>query len=91
MMRSLLLRRCCFCGAEGGPLLYKFVPTAIEGAPSPAGAQRACERSRPRSGLDGERGRGDELVQERPLPLPHRNSSGAVGGSASLDLQDTRT
>src|SRR5438477_577714 len=44
-------------GREGD----RFVPArprGREGALSPAGVERACERSRPRSGLDGERGRG---------------------------------
>ena len=56
---ATLQRASCFSlGQRRGTLSYKLVPTAIEGALSPEGAQRACERSTPRSGVDGERGRG---------------------------------
>jgi hypothetical protein len=58
MMRSHPLPASVFLGQRRGTLSYKLVPTAIEGASSPEGTQRACERSTPRSGVDGERGRG---------------------------------
>src|SRR5437870_798122 len=55
---------CWWCAArwEGtgrGPLSLSARPHDHEGGPvTREGAERACERSRPRSGLDGERGRG---------------------------------
>ena len=48
----------CKRGHRVGTAAFPARPRGREGALSPAGAERACERSRPRSGLDGERGRG---------------------------------
>ena len=45
-------------GHREGPLRSQLVLAAAKGPRHPSGAQRACERSRPRSGLDGERGGG---------------------------------
>jgi hypothetical protein len=45
-------------GHGGGIASFQLVPAAAKGPRQPSGAKRARERSRPRSGLDGERGRG---------------------------------
>jgi len=63
----------CKWGQGGGPLRYQLVPAAAKGPRHPQGVERACERSRPRSGLDGERGRGRlsgwEAVARRVLQV----------------------
>ena len=63
-------------GAERGTASFPARPRGREGAPSPAGAERACERSRPRSGLDGERGCG-RLSGWEAAPR-HRQALGLV-------------
>ena len=63
-------------GAQRGTASFPARPRGREGASSPAGAERACERSRPRSGLDGERGRGS-LPGWEAAPR-HRHSLGLV-------------
>jgi len=54
------------------PTAIRFVisssPRPRRGPRHPPGAERACERSRPRSGLDGERG-GGRLSDSEAVPV----------------------
>jgi hypothetical protein len=81
-MRMALAAPVAQAGARRGAASLPARPRGREGAPSPAGAERACERSRPRSGLDGERGRGRlsgwEAVPRRPLGLVDGNGQRMV-------------
>jgi hypothetical protein len=67
-------------GTGRGTASIQVRPLGREGDPSPAGAQRARERSRPRSGLDGERGRGSLPGWEA---VPHVAHSSYLTGTAS--------
>jgi hypothetical protein len=59
-------------GAGRGTASLPARPRGREGAPSPAGAERAGERSRSRSGLDGERVRG-RLSDWGAVPVAYSN------------------
>jgi hypothetical protein len=57
-------------GQKGGPLRSQLVPAAAKGPRHPQGRSELGERSRPRNGLDGERGRGRLQAGKRP-PVTH--------------------
>jgi len=69
-------------GQKGGPLRSQLVPAAAKGPRHPQGRSELGERSRPRNGLDGERGRGRlpgwEAAPRHALRLVDRNGHRVV-------------
>src|SRR5207253_595754 len=80
------------------PTAIRFVisssPRPRKGTRHPPGAERACERSRPRSGLDGERGRGSLPHSEavpRQLIVTTKTPASAPTGERELKLRSVWT
>ena len=69
-------------GQIGGPLRSQLVPATAKGPRHPQGRSELAERSRPRSGLDGERGRGSlpgwEAAPRHPLGVVDGNGHRVV-------------